>query len=107
MEKMFDRIELLYFDACPSWKVALENLEASLADLGLEGDINLIRVETNAQARQYQFVGSPTIRVNGLDIFPVDHQDFALSCRMYATPAGYNGFPTREMLMQRFARLLE
>ena len=62
-------IELLYFDDCPSWKNALADLRAVLAEQGPEPDVRLIRVETVAEATENRFVGSPTIRVNGADLF--------------------------------------
>ena len=92
------RVELLYFDGCPSWRTALEHLHAALAELGLEGDVRLTRVETGEQAVEQRFVGSPTIRLDGEDLFPAGSEDYALGCRLYATPEGLRGWPTPEML---------
>jgi hypothetical protein len=52
-------------------------------------------------------VGSPSIRVNGEDLFPVDHENYALGCRVYQTPDGLRGWPTVEMLEEAFAAKLE
>ena len=63
-------IELLYFDDCPSWKKALDVLEESLDKLGVSKNISLIPVETQDEAEENEFTGSPMIRVNGVDLFP-------------------------------------
>lgn len=91
-------VELLYFDGCPSWQSALEELRAALAELAIQAEVRLVRVETDEQAQTTRFVGSPTIRVNGADLFPVGHTQYALGCRVYATPGGLRGWPDRAMI---------
>jgi len=44
------RIDLLYFDGCPSWQSGFENLKAALAAEGMQAEIRLVRVEDNAEA---------------------------------------------------------
>jgi hypothetical protein len=92
------QVELLYFDDCPSWRTALEHLQAVMADLGQGSEVRLTRVETEVEAIEARFVGSPTIRLDGEDLFPSGSEDFALGCRVYSTPEGLRGWPTREML---------
>ncbi len=89
------KIELLYFDGCPSWEAALANLKMVT---GASQDIQLIRVETPEQAEAEQFSGSPTIRVDGRDLFPTEEENFSLACRLYQTPDGIAGVPTRGMI---------
>jgi hypothetical protein len=49
--------------------------------------------------------GSPTIREDGEDLFPVpDRAGYALGCRMYATPEGLKGTPTATMLLASLAQ---
>lgn len=91
-------IELLYFEDCPSWKMAQESLEGIIQKHNIEATVQLIRVETDQEARDHHFVGSPSIRVNGEDLFPVDHENYALGCRVYQTPDGMRGWPTSEMI---------
>jgi len=92
-------VELLYFDGCPSWQAALEELRAALDGLAIGAAVTLVRVETDEQAQTTRFVGSPTIRVNGADLFPVGHTQYALGCRIYATPGGLRGWPDRAMIL--------
>jgi len=88
-------VELLYFDGCPSWQAALANLRTVL---GEEAPIKLIRVADDADAVRQRFTGSPTIRVEGEDLFPTGQQDYALGCRIYHSPDGLRGWPTPDMI---------
>ena len=97
-------VELLYFDGCPSYVAATRTVREVLAELGEEADVALVAVNTDEEARRLQFPGSPTIRVEGRDLFPVPKRSiWALGCRTYATPEGLKGCPTREMVRDAFA----
>ncbi|HEV2459241.1 MAG TPA: hypothetical protein VGS80_12855 [Ktedonobacterales bacterium] len=51
--------------------------------------INLVAVETQAEAERQQFYGSPTIRIDGVDIVPPEPTARpALACRFYRTAQG-------------------
>jgi len=51
---------------------------------GLDPDaIEVREVDTDAAAEREEFVGSPTIRVNGVDIQPVRGAPTGLTCRVY------------------------
>jgi hypothetical protein len=75
---------------CPSWRRALGELRAAMADTGLDpGRIELREVETEADAEREGFVGSPTIRVDGDDVAPTRPDEGpALACRVYRRPDG-------------------
>ena len=68
------RVDLLYFDGCPSWKKGYQNLQAALAAENIEAEINLVPVKTNAAAEKERFLGSPSFRVNGADLWPEQHK---------------------------------
>lgn len=93
------KIEVLYFDGCPTYETATKTLRAVLAEEELEADIELVAVNSDEEARRLRFPGSPTIRVDGRDLFPApEREDWRLGCRVYATPEGLRGSPTAEML---------
>ena len=77
------KIDLLYFNDCPSWKVALENLETALAAESVEAEIQLIEVVNRDQAASLKFLGSPSFCVNGQDWWPEVRETYNLSCRVY------------------------
>jgi hypothetical protein len=96
-EKM--KVEILYFNGCPTYLQAEETLRGVLAREGVSAEVELVAVNTDEKAQELRFPGSPTIRVGGEDLFPVpDRTGYALGCRMYATPEGLRGSPTATML---------
>ena len=95
------RVELFYFDGCPSWRVAEERLTEALRSAGRD-DITVQRrlVETVEQAEEVGFTGSPTIRINGTDPFATGTEQGGLPCRVYPTPDGLAGSPTIAQLLE-------
>jgi hypothetical protein len=78
------RVELLFWDGCPSHPQALADLRAAMADLGLDPDTVLVReVDTDQRAARERFVGSPTIRIDGEDVEPPGDEPAGLTCRVY------------------------
>jgi len=86
------RIEVLYFDGCPNHVPTVERVKQIAADLGLEIGVEEINVTSVDEAQRLRFLGSPTVRVNGVDIDPAarDRTHYALSCRVYP---GVSGLP--------------
>lgn len=77
-------VELLFWDGCPSHPRALADLRAAMTDLGLAPSTVAVReVATHEQAIQERFVGSPTIRIDGIDVRPPGDESFGLACRVY------------------------
>lgn len=91
-------VTLLYFDGCPNWRHAEDVVRQALRTVELPEQVLTVRcVETQEQAALLSFPGSPTVLINDEDPF-VD-QAAALSglmCRLYRTPTGFAGSPTRE-----------
>ena len=78
------RVELLFWDGCPSHPQALADLRAAMADTGLDPDAVLVReVDTDERAARERFVGSPTIRIDGEDVEPPGDEPAGLTCRVY------------------------
>ena len=95
----------MYFDGCPTYKPTHQALKQALLEEGIEAQIQLIAINTNEEAQRMQFPGSPTIRVNERDLFPAgQRQDWGLGCRMYTTPEGLRGTPSKAMLREALRR---
>src|SRR5829696_5352704 len=78
------RIELLWWEGCPSTEKALADLRKAMAELGLDPESVLVReIHTDEAAEEESFVGSPTIRIDGRDIQPPADEPTALTCRVY------------------------
>jgi len=70
----------------------------------VEADVSLVAVNTDEVARRLRSPGSPTIRVDGEDLFAVpERTEYALGCRVYATPEGLKGSPTAKMVRAALA----
>jgi hypothetical protein len=79
------KVELLWWEGCPSHPRALEELRAVLSEEGLDPDaVELREVESDEQAERERFPGSPTIRIDGEDVVPPGERDpVGLACRVY------------------------
>ncbi len=93
------RVSFLYYEECPSHDLALERLREVMAEEGIPSEVEVFKVETEEQARQLRFVGSPTIRVDGRDIDPPSDSRYALSCRAYDLQDGrISPLPSKDMI---------
>lgn len=94
------RINFLYFEECPSHEQALERLKKVISEEGVEADISVVRVETEEEARDLEFAGSPTILIEGRDISPhLEPPNYALTCRAYQLENGrISPLPSEDMI---------
>jgi hypothetical protein len=103
-------VEILYFDGCPNHHPAISMVERVSQELGIEPDLRLVNVPDQDAAQRLRFLGSPTIRVCGVDVDPQtkERDDYALSCRVFRTEAGVRGQPDerwiRDALMREAGR---
>ena len=84
------KVELLYFDGCPSYAELLPALRELLASKGIQQEVELRRVETPEEAERERFLGSPTVRIDGEDVDPTakEREEFGMECRLYRTEQG-------------------
>ena len=94
------RVELLYWEECPSYPEARALLEEVLRERGSASEIEMREVTTQEEAEELGFPGSPTIRIDGRDIDPLGAQARpSLTCRIYHTGAGkVSPVPTRKQI---------
>ncbi len=94
------KIRVLYFDGCPSYQRALENLKAVIAEDDLPAQIELVRVCSKEEATRHQFFGSPTIQINGVDLEGLGARDALadLGCRVYSEHGRMRGWPSKELI---------
>jgi len=95
-------LEILHIDDCPNWREAGDRLREALACAGLgEMPIGFRLLRTAEDAAGTGFAGSPTITVDGTDLFPSNGRTSDLACRIYVTPSGLAGLPTVDQLIER------
>ena len=100
------RVSFLYYEECPSYDLALERLRVVMAEEGVADDVEVVKVETEEQARELGFVGSPTIRVDGQDIDPPGDSRYALTCRAYRLEDDrISPLPSKDMIRRALTSL--
>ncbi len=94
------KVELLYFDGCPTYQTALKDIEDITKQDEIDAEITLVKVKSEEDAKRLQFLGSPTVRVNGVDLEPSSSEltDYGLRCRIYKVNGKLVGSPSKEML---------
>lgn len=100
------KVELYYFDGCPSYVKAIKNVREALRLEGLPEDVALIGVESDADAQAKRFIGSPTIRINGVDVEgpKAEEKGYGFGCRIYANNDSNAGWPSVEKVRQALHR---
>jgi hypothetical protein len=91
------KIEVLYFEDCPNHLPTVERIHQVLREEGCDAEVSEVPVPDVEAAHKTSFLGSPTVRVNGIDIEPAarERRDFGLMCRRYS-----NGIPSRELIRE-------
>src|SRR5215216_4209433 len=94
-------IEILYIDGCPNHEGVEGHIRGLLTAAGVDVPIRQRRIESAAQAEAERFLGSPSVRVNGVDVDPTAPRQiiFGLSCRVYATEEGLRRTPPDEWIL--------
>jgi peroxiredoxin len=82
------RVELLWWEGCPTHEQAADLLRDTLTELG-RNEVHVVRreIRSHAEARRLGFPGSPTFQVGRQDLFPTAAPP-ALTCRVYPRPGG-------------------
>ena len=94
------KTELYYFDGCPSYQQALDNLKEALELEALPADVAMIRVDSPDDAQAKRFIGSPTIRIDGADVEgpEAEQKGYGFGCRIYADNGSSAGWPSVERI---------
>jgi hypothetical protein len=102
-------IDFLYFEECPSHEQALERLRKVTVEEGVEADISVVEVETEEQAQDLEFAGSPTILIEDRDISPhLELPNYALTCRAYQLEDGrISPLPSEDMIRRTIKAVAE
>lgn len=99
------KVEVLYFEGCPNHAPALEMVRNVLKKEGIEADVTAVEVKDIETARTLQFLGSPSVRVDGVDIEPGRENDPPIfGCRTYAVDGKTTGVPPEQWLVDALRR---
>jgi len=101
-------VEILYTDACPFWKETMKMIDEVMKELNLAATVKKTRITSEEEAKRYGFPGSPTVRVNGVDIDPAarDMPSY-IGCRIYTFKGRTYESPPKKMMTTGFKRLIK
>ena len=95
-------IQFLYFDGCPNIEAAYSRLEEIVSELALDATIEKIEVTSDETAEKYNFYGSPSIHIDGIDLENDPARGPSMSCRLY----GQEGAPPKWLIEASILRAL-
>ena len=104
------KIEFQFFDGCPNHIAVRSLLDDVLSERGVAVQVDVTDVgDDPAAAERARFGGSPTIRIDGVDIEPGfgDDGDYTLRCRVFQTADGLRGMPERSWIESAVDRAVE
>jgi hypothetical protein len=100
------KIEFLYFEGCPSYKPTLDYLKKVIDEEKIDVNLELVLVESPEDAQKVGFQGSPSIKIDGIDL--EDKNDgFSFNCRLYSVDGKLTGTPSKEFIKERLLSKLE
>lgn len=100
------RIEVLTFEDCPNATKTRELVHAAVRLEAANAHIAFVNVGSVEAALHLQFLGSPSVRINGEDVetTAAGRTSFGLMCRTYSSGAGASGTPPLEMIRASIRR---
>jgi hypothetical protein len=100
------KVEVLYVTDCPSHVPTVRLLQDVLAAGGIKAEITEVLIVDAQMASELKFRGSPTIRINGLDIAGESSDTGTFACRLYLG-SHQIGVPPIEMVWHALSRARE
>jgi len=103
------KIEVLYFDGCPNHAAAVKRVREVLREGGVEAEVVEVNVHDEASAREVGFLGSPTVRVNGIDVEPSarSSREYGMMCRTYSVEQKREGVPPKDLIHAALREVLD
>ena len=94
------RVEVFYFSGCPNHLPAVGRVREVLETEGVAAEMAEVEVRDVASAERLGFLGSPSVRINGLDIEWTARASRAvgLMCRTYIHQGKQAGVPPVEWI---------
>lgn len=96
-------ITLQHFEDCPHWREADRLLRQALVEESIDAEVTYQVINTQDEAVEHGFKGSPTMLFDGVDPFTTSDAPVGLGCRIYATKAGPAGYPSLDQMRRALA----
>lgn len=94
------KIEFLYSRVTGITAQADEALKMALEAAGVQAEVTYTEVDGTEDAKAKRFLGSPTIRVNGVDVEYGEREpdEYQAGARYYNTPEGWKNWPNARQI---------
>lgn len=93
------KVQVLVIADCPSAAPTMTRLRTALDAVGLGSvPVEAQLIESRDDATHFAFAGSPTILIDGEDLFPGASRTADLACRVYPTASSLAGWPEAEAI---------
>jgi len=102
-------IEFQFFEGCPNSKNSLDNLLEVTRELNINDDeISIIQVPDRESAEKNNFQGSPTILIDGIDIYTDSKPSgYNYSCRVYSFNGNQTGIIPKQFIKDNILKYLQ
>jgi hypothetical protein len=102
-----EKIEFLFFQGCPNSEPTYKNLMEALKELNINIPVKSIDVKDLEIAQKVKFMGSPSIYVNGIDIYTDKTPDqISYSCRTFNINGNISGVIPKEFIKEKLKSFL-
>jgi len=99
-------VEILYTDACPFWKETLNAINEVAKEFNIVITVKKTMIASDEEAKEHRFPGSPTVRINGVDIDPEARETAGyIGCRIYTYKGKTYDYPPKQMIKSALQRL--
>lgn len=99
------KIQILTIEGCPNSETAWKNLKQSLDILQIEIEPERILIHDDLEAEYHSFQGSPSIKVDGVDLWEQKRNEYHMGIRAYFAQEELINCPTTDMLVERLRSL--
>jgi hypothetical protein len=91
---------VLYIEGCLNKELAESRVRLAADRVGGAVEVRSQRVKSISEASLLGFRGSPTLLMDGVDVFRGDSGHDGLACRLYRTAHGLEGAPSLDDLIR-------
>ena len=80
------RVEVLVLEGCHEIEATIEEARRAIGTAKVDADLRVLVVSSDEEAERLRFLGSPTVRVDGVDVevSARGRVDYGLQCRLYS-----------------------
>lgn len=95
------QIDVVFFSGCPNVDLATDRAREALQTAAIPACVSLVEIKDDGDAISQRFLGSPSVRVDGVDVDPAARQrsDFGMQCRVYPVGGRLEGAPPVEWIV--------